>query len=145
VTEINQDCYEKTGQCYSVYGFEYKPGFDDGYIQWIANNATSWFITSAALVPDATTGIGSRPIPQEPLYLLVNLGQSTGFTPDISPLLKYPVTMYVDYIRVYQPKGQTNVGCDPKDFPTAKYINECVRPAWLGCVRVADGCRLQPH
>jgi hypothetical protein len=22
----NQDCYELTGGCYSVYGFEYKPG-----------------------------------------------------------------------------------------------------------------------
>jgi hypothetical protein len=37
--------------------------------------------------------------------------------------------MYVDHIRVYQPKGQTNVGCDPKDFPTAKYIAQYV----IGC------------
>jgi beta-glucanase (GH16 family) len=126
VTTVDQKCFEKTGQCFGVYGFEYKPGFDDGYIQWIADNKTSWHITAAALVPDAATGIGARPIPQEPLYLIVNLGQSTGFTPNISPKLKYPVTMYVDYVRVYQPKGQRNVGCDPKAFPTAKYIEQCV-------------------
>jgi beta-glucan synthesis-associated protein KRE6 len=58
------------------------------------------------------------------LYLIINLGQSPGFTPTISTDIVYPVTMFVDYIRVYQPKGQQNVGCDPKDFPTAKYINQ---------------------
>jgi hypothetical protein len=126
VTKINQDCFEKSGQCYSVYGFEYAPGFDEGYIQWIADNKTSWHITGAAMQPDPVAGIGRRPIPQEPLYLILNLGQSPSFTPNISPDITYPVTMYVDYIRVYQPKGQTNVGCDPKDFPTAKYIAQYV-------------------
>lgn len=29
VTTTNQQCYELTGGCFSVYGFEYKPGFDD--------------------------------------------------------------------------------------------------------------------
>jgi hypothetical protein len=32
--------------------------------------------------------------------------------------------MRVDYIRVYQPEDEVNVGCDPKDFPTAAYINK---------------------
>jgi hypothetical protein len=126
VTKINQDCFEKSGQCYSVYGFEYAPGFDEGYIQWIADNKTSWHITGAAMQPDPVAGIGRRPIPQEPLYLILNLGQSPSFTPVVSTSITYPVTMYVDYIRVYQPKGQTNVGCDPKDFPTAKYIAQYV-------------------
>jgi beta-glucanase (GH16 family) len=35
VSETDQLCYEGTGGCYSVYGFEYKPGFDD---------AVSWFL-----------------------------------------------------------------------------------------------------
>jgi beta-glucan synthesis-associated protein KRE6 len=30
VTKSPQNCYEHTGQCYAIYGFEYKPGFDDG-------------------------------------------------------------------------------------------------------------------
>jgi hypothetical protein len=29
VTVTNQGCYEGSSGCFSVYGFEYKPGFDD--------------------------------------------------------------------------------------------------------------------
>lgn len=29
VTETDQDCYELTQGCFSIYGFEYKPGFDN--------------------------------------------------------------------------------------------------------------------
>jgi len=35
--------------------------------------------------------------------------------------------MTIDYIRVYQDPDFSNVGCDPADFPTQAYINECVR------------------
>jgi beta-glucan synthesis-associated protein KRE6 len=38
--------------------------------------------------------------------------------------LAFPATMRVDYVRVYQPKDKVNVGCDPKDFPTAAYIEK---------------------
>ena len=31
--------------------------------------------------------------------------------------------MTIDWIRVYQPKNALNVGCDPKEFPTAQYID----------------------
>lgn len=34
--------------------------------------------------------------------------------------------MLVDYIRVYQPAGANNIGCDPPEFPTAAYIDACV-------------------
>lgn len=30
--------------------------------------------------------------------------------------------MLIDYIRVYQRTDSQNVGCDPKDYPTADYI-----------------------
>jgi hypothetical protein len=40
--------------------------------------------------------------------------------------LVFPAYMLVDYIRVYQPSNQRNVGCDPPDFPTADYINTYV-------------------
>lgn len=40
--------------------------------------------------------------------------------------LTFPATMRVDWIRVYQPKDNVNIGCDPKDFPTADYINQYV-------------------
>jgi beta-glucan synthesis-associated protein KRE6 len=49
---------------------------------------------------------------------------STNFgTVDLDHLV-FPTTMKVDYIRVYQPQGNTNIGCDPSDFPTAAYINQ---------------------
>lgn len=35
-----------------------------------------------------------------------------------------PGTMHVDYVRVWQEKGKTDVSCDPKDHPTAKYIDK---------------------
>lgn len=56
----------------------------------------------------------------------MNLGMSTNFGPVDLDHLPFPVHMRVDYIRVYQPSGSRNIGCDPPDFPTAQYINQCV-------------------
>lgn len=56
----------------------------------------------------------------------MNLGQSTNFGKVDTEHIPYPVTMSVDYIRVYQPKDAINYGCSPPDFPTADYINQYV-------------------
>ena len=48
---------------------------------------------------------------------------SPGFVPIDFKHLKFPATMRVDYIRVYQDPNEKNIGCDPKDFPTQDYIN----------------------
>jgi len=53
----------------------------------------------------------------------MNLGMSTSFGPVDLAHLPFPAHMRVDYIRVYQPEGQINVGCNPKEFPTTNYIN----------------------
>jgi hypothetical protein len=37
--------------------------------------------------------------------------------------MMFPAELKVDYIRVYQRKGHMNTGCNPKDYPTADYIN----------------------
>lgn len=67
--------------------------------------------------------IAARPISQEPMYIIANLGFSTNFVADIDfTALQFPATMSIDYVRVYQPKNAINIGCDPEDFPTAKYI-----------------------
>ncbi len=61
-----------------------------------------------------------------PQYLIMNLGMSRNFGyVDVDHLI-FPATMKVDYIRVYQDPNAKNVGCDPDDFPTEAYINECV-------------------
>lgn len=53
----------------------------------------------------------------------MNFGMSPGFQFVDFANLPFPATMLIDYVRVYQPKGSKNIGCDPPDFPTAKYIN----------------------
>ncbi|VDC02538.1 unnamed protein product [Peniophora sp. CBMAI 1063] len=124
LTNTNQDCYELEGGCSSVYGFEYVPGFDNAYITWVTDNKASWTINAAGVGADDSVGISARPVPQEPMYLIMNLGISENFgTPDLTNL-KFPAHMSVDWIRVYQRSSDRNVGCNPKDFPTEPYIEK---------------------
>ncbi|KAJ8487014.1 hypothetical protein ONZ45_g14470 [Pleurotus djamor] len=119
----NQDCYELNTGCYASYGFEYKPGFDDAYITWFNDGTPSWTLIARGMGPDTAAEIGARPVPQEPMYIIANLGFSLNFGPIDFERITFPTSMSVDYIRVYQPVGKKNIGCDPVDFPTAAYIN----------------------
>ncbi|KDN41045.1 hypothetical protein RSAG8_07751, partial [Rhizoctonia solani AG-8 WAC10335] len=112
----------QTGGCFSTYGFEYKPG-NDGYIQWANDGKMVWEVKAAGMGADSKTMIGQRPVSQEPMYILANLGMSYNFGPIDFGHLVFPAYMLVDYIRVYQPANQRNIGCDPPDYPTAEYIN----------------------
>lgn len=56
---------------------------------------------------------------------------STNFGPVDVEHLKFPTKMKVDWIRVYQPSNKINIGCDPIDFPTQAYINQCVYRIWF--------------
>lgn len=118
----NQSCYELSGGCFVLYGFEYTPGFDNAYITWI-NEVQSWTVYSTALAPDSAVEISQRIMPLEPMYMIANLGISQGFGVVDTADLQFPTTMLVDYIRVYQRSDSMNIGCDPTDFPTAQYIN----------------------
>ncbi|TFK18205.1 beta-glucan synthesis-associated protein SKN1 [Coprinopsis marcescibilis] len=118
----NQSCYELTGGCFTTYGFEYRPGFDEGYITWFNNNERAWSIFSSAMVADELTEIDRRPFPFEPMYIILNLGISPNFGAIDFEQLTFPSTMSVDYVRVYQHPDRINVGCDPVDFPTSAYI-----------------------
>ncbi|KAH7885927.1 glycoside hydrolase family 16 protein [Phlebopus sp. FC_14] len=143
VTTTNQSCYTANTGCFATYGYEYKPGYksDSGvselrdsfkgltvcqYISWITNDEVAWTLDAAGVVADPLTEIADRPISQEPMYLIANLGLSNNFAPVDFTHLAFPATMRIDWIRVYQPKNAINIGCDPKDFPTAAYINQCV-------------------
>jgi beta-glucan synthesis-associated protein KRE6 len=124
VSYTNPNCYQKSGTgCFAVYGFEYKPGFDDGYILWINDNKPAWTVRAGGFAADEKVQIGPRPIPQEPMYLIINLGMSSNFGFVDLEHLPFPVTMSVDWIRVYQPSDSINYTCDPPDFPTQEYIN----------------------
>jgi len=126
VTETNQMAYELTGNQYSVYGFQYKPGFDDAYIAWISDGKLAWVLRQPGMAADSRVEISGRPVPQEPLYIIVNLGMSKNFGYVDLDHLTFPTTMKVDWIRVYQKPSERNVGCDPDDFPTAAYIEQYI-------------------
>ncbi|KAF9006595.1 glycoside hydrolase family 16 protein [Cyathus striatus] len=128
VTDTNQRCYEYVEDCYSVYGFEYKPGYDNAYIAWVSDSKISWTINVAGVGPDPTVEISGRPIPQEPMYMIVNLGMSENFGAIDFEHLIFPNHLRVDYVRVYQRPDSINIGCNPKDFPTQDYINKCSFP-----------------
>ncbi|KAJ7740934.1 glycoside hydrolase family 16 protein [Mycena maculata] len=123
VTLTNQQCYELLDNCFSVYGFEYQPGFDTSYISWISDDTLAWTIKAAGLAADPQTEIAARPVPQEPMYILANLGMSTNFGEVDLAHLTFPTTLKLDYVRVYQYPDSINIGCDPEDFPTSAYIN----------------------
>ncbi|KAJ6509382.1 beta-glucan synthesis-associated protein [Mycena vitilis] len=124
VTQTNQICYQLLQPCYSIYGFEYKPGFGDAYISWVSDGKLSWTINQPGMNADNVVEIDARPIPQEPLYIIANLGMSLNFGAVDFENLVFPAVMSVDYIRVYQNPDAINVGCDPKGFPTSAYIDE---------------------
>ncbi|KAG5654257.1 hypothetical protein H0H81_005500 [Sphagnurus paluster] len=114
------------GQGYAPYGYEWwfdQNNRQNGYITWYSNGAESWTITSASVGPDPVTQISGRLIPEEPMYLILNLGIAPGFQKADFKHLQFPAKMYVDYVRVYQRQGVKNgVGCDPSSHPTAAYI-----------------------
>lgn len=126
VSLTDQNCYQLATGCFSVYGFEYKPGYDDGYITWINNNKAAWTLKGPGVAADTRVEIAARPVPQEPMYILVNLGMSENFGYVDLEHLTFPSIMSIDYIRVYQPKDSINVGCNPDDFPTQAYIEEYI-------------------
>jgi len=124
LTVTDQNCYELAEGCYSTYAFEYKPGFNTGYITWVSNGALAWTLKAPGMGADSRVEISARPIPQEPMYIIFNLGMSENFgTVDLEHLT-FPTSMHVDYVRVYQLADAINIGCDPEDFPTEAYINQ---------------------
>lgn len=41
------------------------------YISWVADGKMSWTINAAGLGPDPTVEISARPVPQEPMVVLL--------------------------------------------------------------------------
>jgi hypothetical protein len=99
---------------------------NDQYISWIASGVTAWTLNAGGMAADTAAEISARPIPQEPLYIIVNLGMSRNFGyVDLDHLI-FPTTLSVEWVRVYQDPANINIGCDPPTFPTAAYINQYI-------------------
>lgn len=84
------------GGQFAEYGFEYVPGIsDESHITWTSGGEPSWRLNNAALDPDPIAEIGRRPVSNEPMYLILNLGLSQSFgTPDFDRLT-WPTTMSI--------------------------------------------------
>lgn len=110
-------------------GFEYwtnPSNPSEGYITWMVDGQQSIRLGAPAMGSDQGTngtGVGQRLIPEEPMSIILNLGISQNWQTIDLTTMEFPAEMLVDYVRVYQRKGSTNVGCSPSGYPTADYIN----------------------
>ncbi|KAI9596758.1 beta-glucan synthesis-associated [Syncephalis fuscata] len=112
-TKIAPQYYE--GKDYLTYAMKYEPG-PSGQATWWVDNNKKWSFSAQAVGPNSRSRIGQRVVSEEPMYLLMNVAMSDTFGKIDFGKAKFPATMYVDYIRIYQ---------DPKkDRPTAKYIKD---------------------
>ncbi|KAK9704133.1 beta-glucan synthesis-associated protein [Basidiobolus ranarum] len=122
LTTVPLDVYD--GKGYQTYGIEYEPG-PTGYVTWLMNGKPTWRLDAAALGPNPKSKVAQRLIAAEPMYMIMNLAISTSFTENIQwDKLVFPSIMRIDYVRLYQHPERINIGCNPPDFPTAKYINK---------------------
>jgi beta-glucanase (GH16 family) len=129
LTQLPSDIFEGSGQEFHTFGFEYfanPQSRSEGFITWQMDGQPTIRMGPNAVGPDQGSdgsGVGARLIPEEPMSIIINLGMSPNWqTIDLSTMT-FPSEMLVDYVRVYQRAGQTNIGCDPPDYPTADYIN----------------------
>jgi len=126
VSYIDSQNYNDNG--YATYAYEWwsDPNHrDQGYVTWYSGGAKTFTMEASAVGPDPITQVSQRLIPEEPMYLLFNLGLSPGFQRQDWKHLQFPSKMYIDYIRVYQRDDVANgVGCSPNSHPTANYIQK---------------------
>lgn len=123
VTTLNNEWYEfGAGEHgFQMYGYEYLNDDHDGYCTWYVGEPTLT-IKAYALGPNGN--IDFRRISKEPMSIVMNLGISNNWAYINWPALNFPVTMRVDYVRLYQPPDQISVTCDPDDHPTFQYIQD---------------------
>lgn len=125
---------------YHTFRLEWQPG-ENGYIHWYSDDKFRFGIEAEGLK------IQNAIIPNEPSYIILNTAISTswgfptpppgcnlydckdingqcGMNPGFCKSL--PADFYIDYVRVYQNKkndSKQTVGCNPKEYPTKRFIN----------------------
>ncbi|EJF56767.1 beta-glucan synthesis-associated [Dichomitus squalens LYAD-421 SS1] len=125
LTNLPDDMFQGSGANFKTLGFEYwaNPNKrDEGFITWQSNGQSTVRMGASAMAPDPDTEVSQRLVPEEPMSIILNLGISSNWQPIDLTTMVFPAIMQVDYVRVYQRKGQTNIGCDPPDYPTKDYI-----------------------
>lgn len=122
VSTLNVTWYEfgEDAGYFQTYAIEYIHNDDTGYIRWFVGNTPTFTVYSQALHPNGN--IGWRRISKEPMSIIMNLGISNNWAYIDWQFLFFPVTMSIDYVRLYQPSANVSVTCDPEDHPTFDYI-----------------------
>ncbi|KAI9297155.1 beta-glucan synthesis-associated [Neoconidiobolus thromboides FSU 785] len=111
-----------SGTDFITFSVEYEPG-DDGYITWLIDNKPTWTIKASAIAANKDSKVDKRLIPEEPMYLILNLALAEGFS-EISSDLKFPGHFLIDYVRIYQHPDRVSITCDPPNYPTTDYIDK---------------------
>ncbi|KAH6901573.1 beta-glucan synthesis-associated protein-domain-containing protein [Coprinopsis sp. MPI-PUGE-AT-0042] len=132
VTRVPSDMFQGLpNKRFVTFGFEYwanPSNIEEGYVWWQVDGNQTHRIGARAMGADPEegggAGIGQRLIPEEPMAIILNLGMSPNWQEIHLETMSFPGEMLVDYVRVYQRRDAINVGCDPKDYPTKKYIED---------------------
>ncbi|KAL1948951.1 hypothetical protein VTO73DRAFT_10757 [Trametes versicolor] len=111
VTETNQQAYEHTGNVFSVYGFQYKPGVEGAGTRDRTRNPP--------LTQDTSRVSSSRPI--DPDVLAAVTGDLSASPED------FPTAAYInEYIEVYTNPNLTTWRDDyGQPFPKNSFLGEC--------------------
>ncbi|KIJ49083.1 glycoside hydrolase family 16 protein [Sphaerobolus stellatus SS14] len=136
LTTVPDRAYAGTGAEYVTMGFEYWGNVNDatdGFITWFVDGTPSFTMRAGAVGPDNQTMIDQRLIPREAMSIVLNLGMSESFQTVDFDALTFPSDFLIDYVRVYQRKGELNVGCSPPDYPTKEYITDHMQAYTSAC------------
>jgi len=124
VSRTNPQNYDGNG--YATYGYELwsnPKARDEGYITWYSDGVPRHTVRPEALRPNPAVQIGQRLIPEEPMYLIMNLAMAPNFEEPDYVNLPLPATMRIDYVRIYQREDvREGVTCNPRNRPTTDYI-----------------------
>lgn len=97
-------------------------------VVWYLDNEPLFEAGQEALSPKRSPSnpdfyVGQRDVPTEPMSMLLNVAISDHGVMNWNRHMKFPITMEVDYVRIYQnPKKGHSITCDPSSHPTKKYI-----------------------
>ncbi|CAR27274.1 hypothetical protein ZYGR_0I05480 [Zygosaccharomyces rouxii] len=123
-TTLHPDWYEfgPTAGKFQTYGFELLNDDENGYIRWFVGDNPTMTLHAKALHPSGN--IGWRRMSKEPMTIVLNLGISNNWAYIDWQMLFFPVTMSIDFVRIYQPNSSISITCDPPDHPTYDYIEQ---------------------
>jgi len=111
---------------FHTYGFLWEP---KKRVVWYLDDEPLFEAGQEALSPKRSPSnpnffVGQRDVPTEPMSMLLNVAISDHGVMNWNRHMKFPITMEVDYVRIWQnpSKGHT-LTCDPSSHPTKQYIN----------------------